>query len=140
MTASTLFIAPHVMPKGAGGGVDVVKDFAPIVKTASSPMVLIVNPQLGVKSVADLIAYVKRAPGLGYATSGNGSPMHIAGKLLKKAAGIDMAHIPYQGVMSADQDTISGQVKFAFSAYGGAALRNSASRVSELETDRRPCA
>lgn len=119
VVASTLFIAPHVMPKGAGGRVDVVKDFAPIVKTASSPMVLIVNPQFGAKSVADLIARAKRTPGLAYATSGNGSPMHIAGELFKRSAGIELTHVPYKGVMPAVQDTMSGQVNIAFSALGG---------------------
>lgn len=140
VVASTLFIAPHVMPKGAGGGLDVVKDFSPIVRTASSPMVLIVNPQLGVKSVAELIVQLKRSPGMGYATSGNGSPMHIAGELFKKAVGVDMAHIPYKGVMPAVQDTISGQVKIAFSAYGGIGQFIVAGRIVPLAVVGRPSA
>ena len=132
VVASTLFIAPHVMPKGAGGGVDVVKDFAPIIRTASSPLVLLVNPQLGVKSVAELVALAKRSPGLAYATSGNGSPMHIAGELFQKSTGVQLTHVPYKGVMPAVQDTMSGQVKVAFSALGGIGQFISAGRVNAL--------
>jgi len=129
---STLYIAPHVLPKGAGGGVDVVKDLVPVIRTASSPMVLIVNPQLGVKSVAELVAHAKAAPGLAYATSGNGSPMHIAGELFARASGVTLTHIPYKGVMPAVQDTMSGQVKVSFSALGGIVQFISAGRIVPL--------
>ncbi|UUX95453.1 tripartite tricarboxylate transporter substrate binding protein [Aquabacterium sp. J223] len=119
LVPSTLFIAPHVLPRGAPGGLDVVTDFAPIVKTASSPMLLLAHPSLGVKTVPELVAAVKRAPGLAYATSGNGSPMHIAGEVLQHSTGIELNHVPYKGVMPAVQDTVAGQVKLAISALGG---------------------
>ena len=119
VVASTLFIAPHVLPRGAGGGVDVIRDFTPIVKTASSPLLILVNPETGVKTPQELVAYLKRNPGAGYASSGNGSPMHIAGELFRKATGVEMTLIPYKGVMPAVADTVSGQVKIAFSALGG---------------------
>lgn len=119
VVASTLFIAPHVLPKGAGGGVDVIRDFTPIIKTASSPLLILANPETGIKTPQDLVAWFKRNPGAGYATSGNGSPMHIAGELFQKSAGVNMTHIPYKGVMPAVTDTVSGQVKVAFSALGG---------------------
>jgi len=53
---NTIAIAPHVLPKGAGGGVDVMKDLLPVIMPASTPMMLVVNPSLGVKSVAELVA------------------------------------------------------------------------------------
>lgn len=116
---STLFIAPHLMPKGAGGGLDVIRDLKPVLITASSPLLILANPELGVRTPQELVSYLKRHPGTGYATSGNGSPMHIAGELFRKAAGVDTTHIPYKGVMPAVTDTVSGQVKIAFSALGG---------------------
>ena len=82
---NTIAIAPHVLPKGAGGGVDVMKDLMPVILPASTPMMLVVNPSLGVKSVAELVALVKTRPGLPYASAGNGSPMHIAGELFRRA-------------------------------------------------------
>lgn len=129
---STLYIAPSVLPKGAGGGVDVVKDLTAIVKTASSPIVLLVNPQLGVKSVGELVRVAKASPGLAYATSGNGSPMHIAGELFAKSAGLSLTHIPYKGVMPAIQDTMAGQVKVSFSALGGTTQFIQAGRLVPL--------
>ncbi|VCU69646.1 Tripartite tricarboxylate transporter family receptor [Pigmentiphaga humi] len=119
LSASTLLGAPHVLPKGAGGGVDVVKDLSPVARTASSPLVILANPQLGVKTPADLVAYLKKHPGLPYASSGNGSPQHIAGQLFMKATDTEMTHVPYKGVMPAVVDTISGQIKLAFGALGG---------------------
>ncbi len=129
---STIYIAPHVLPKGAGGGVDVIKDFSPIIRTASSPIVLIVNQQLGVKSVSELVALAKSTPGLAYATSGNGSPMHIAGELFARAVGLNLTHIPYKGVMPAVQDTMAGQVKVAFLALGGIMQFIQAGRIVPL--------
>jgi len=116
---NTIAIAPHVLPKGAGGGVDVMKDLMPVILPASTPMMLVVNPSLGVKSVAELVALVKTRPGLPYASAGNGSPMHIAGELFRRAAGIDLSHIPYKGVAPSVADTLGGQVQLLFVAYGG---------------------
>lgn len=119
LAPSTLLGAPHVLPRGAGGGVDVLKDLTPVVRTASSPVIILANPQLGVKTPQELVAYLKRHPGLPYASSGNGSPQHIAGQLFMKATGTEMTHVPYKGVMPAVVDTISGQVKLAVGALGG---------------------
>lgn len=119
LAASTVLGAPHVLPKGAGGGVDMIKDLSPVVITASSPLVILANPGLGVKNVAELVAYAKAHPGLPYASSGNGSPQHVTGELFKKSAGVDMTHVPYKGVMPAVMDTLGGQIKVVFSALGG---------------------
>lgn len=119
LAPSTLLGVPHVMPKGAGSGVDVLRDLAPVVRTASSPVIILANPQLGVKTPQDLVAYLKKNPGLPYASSGNGSPQHIAGQLFMRATGTEMTHVPYKGVMPAVVDTLSGQIKLAIGALGG---------------------
>jgi tripartite-type tricarboxylate transporter receptor subunit TctC len=116
---NTIAIAPHLLAKGAGGGVDVMKDLVPVVMPAATPMMLVVNPQLGVNSVAELVALAKKKPGLPYASAGNGSPMHIAGELFRQAAGVDLQHIPFTGVAPSVTAALGGQVEVLFVAYGG---------------------
>ena len=116
---NTIVIAPHILAKGTGGGVDVLADLAPIVMPSATPMLLVVHPELNVKTVAELIALAKRSPGLAYATAGTGSPMHIGGELFKRAAGVDLLHIPYKGVAPSVAAALSGEVKILFTALGG---------------------
>jgi tripartite-type tricarboxylate transporter receptor subunit TctC len=94
---------------------DAVKDFAPITLVASVPNVLEVNPSLPVKSVQDLIAYAKANPGkLDFASSGNGTSIHLSGELFKAMIGINMLHIPYKGSAAAITDLIGGQANLMF--------------------------
>ena len=94
---------------------DHVKDFAPVILVAGVPNVLVVNPSLPVSSVQDLIAYAKANPGkLNFASSGNGTSIHLAGELFKVMAGVQMTHIPYKGSAPALQDLIGGQVQLMF--------------------------
>jgi tripartite-type tricarboxylate transporter receptor subunit TctC len=94
---------------------DTVKDFAPVILAASSPNLLVVNPQLPVKSVAELIALAKSKPGsLSYASTGNGSSNHISMELFKSLAGVDIVHIPYKGSAPAVTDLLGGQVMLMF--------------------------
>lgn len=116
---NTIAISPHILAKGAGGGVDVIKDLVPVIMPASTPMMLVVNPSLGVKNVAELVALAKRKPGLPYASAGNGSPMHIAGELFKKAASVDLQHVPFTGVAPSVTAALGGQVEVLFVAFGG---------------------
>jgi tripartite-type tricarboxylate transporter receptor subunit TctC len=77
---------------------DPIKDFAPISMVASVPYVLIVNPSVPAKNVADLVALAKAQPGkINYASAGNGSTHHFCGELLKTSAGINLIHVPYKG-------------------------------------------
>ena len=95
--------------------VDALKDFAPIGLVAETLDVLVVHPALGVRTVAELIARAKAAPGkLDYATAGPGSGPHLAGELFKQMSGIDIVAIPYKGTGPAMSDTSSGQVKIMF--------------------------
>jgi tripartite-type tricarboxylate transporter receptor subunit TctC len=116
---NTIAIAPHILAKGAGGGVDVMADLVPVIMPASTPMMLVVNPSLGVKSVQELAAAARKSPGLPYASAGNGSPMHIAGELFRKAAGVDMQHVPFTGVAPSVTAALGGQVQVLFVAMGG---------------------
>jgi tripartite-type tricarboxylate transporter receptor subunit TctC len=94
---------------------DTVKDFAPVILAASSPNLLVVNPLLPVKTVAELIALAKSKPGsLSYASTGNGSSNHISMELFKSLAGVDIVHIPYKGSAPAVTDLLGGQVMLMF--------------------------
>lgn len=120
LTPNTMAISPHVLPKGAGGGVDVQKDLAPIVAPATTPMALVAHPALGAANLRDLVAMAKRSPGLPYASAGNGSPMHFAGEMFKQSAGLDMTHVPYRGVAPSITGTLAGDTRVLFVGLGGA--------------------
>jgi tripartite-type tricarboxylate transporter receptor subunit TctC len=92
-----------------------MKDFAPVALVASVPIVLAVNPSVKAKSVAELIALAKAAPGtLNFGSSGYGSTNHLAGELFKTQAGINIVHVPYRGAAPAMNDLIAGQIPMMF--------------------------
>jgi tripartite-type tricarboxylate transporter receptor subunit TctC len=94
---------------------DSIKDFAPVSMIVSLNNVLVVNPSVPAKSVKDVIALAKAQPGkLTYASSGNGTSIHLSGELFKSMAGVDMLHIPYKGSAPAVTDLLGGQVNMMF--------------------------
>src|SRR5215213_4191222 len=94
---------------------DAVKDFAPISLLAFIPNVLVVNNDFPAKSVAELIDLLKANPGkYSYASSGNGTPLHLSGELFKSMAGVDMVHVPYKGAGPALVDVMGGHVPIMF--------------------------
>lgn len=94
---------------------DPVKDFAPITLIARVPNMLVVNPDVPAKNVADLIALMKASPAkYTFASSGNGTSQHLSGELFKTMAGVEMQHIPYKGSPPALQDVVGGQVTMTF--------------------------
>ncbi|QRM29229.1 tripartite tricarboxylate transporter substrate binding protein [Microvirga sp. VF16] len=96
-------------------GYDPVKDFAPLTLAGTVPNALIVHPSVPVKNVAELIAYAKKNPGkLNFASMGNGTTGHLCGEMFKKAAGVDILHVPYKGSAPALKDLLSGQVQLMF--------------------------
>lgn len=89
---------------------DPMNDFAPITQLTSSPLVLVASPATNASSVAELVAAAKAAPGkLNYASTGNGTAVHIAGEAFRKAAGIDVLHVPYKGGPQAINALLSGE-------------------------------
>jgi tripartite-type tricarboxylate transporter receptor subunit TctC len=96
---------------------DPVKDFTPITLAVGNVIVLAAHPSVPVTSVKELIDYAKKNPGrLSYASSGTGSPHHLAGELLRQLAGIDIVHVPYKGGGQAITDFVGGQVPLMFSS------------------------
>lgn len=95
---------------------DAVKDFAPISLIASSPIVLVVNASVPVKSVKELIALAKSSAGkMTFSSAGNGTAIHLAGELFKMAAGVDLVHIPYKGGGPSVVALAGGEVSVTFS-------------------------
>lgn len=94
---------------------DARKDFVPVALVASVPFVLVVNPSLPVRSVAELIKLAKDKPNwLSYGSGGPGSPPHIFAEMLKSMAGIEMVHVPYKGGGLALNDVVAGHIPLAF--------------------------
>lgn len=94
---------------------DPVTSFAPVSLLVVVPNVLVVNPDFPAKTTEELIALLKKDPGkYSYASSGNGTPLHLSGELFKSMADVDMQHIPYQGAGPALVDVLSGQVPIMF--------------------------
>jgi tripartite-type tricarboxylate transporter receptor subunit TctC len=112
---------------------DLVKDFAPISLMASTPFLLVVNPGMPVKTIADFVALAKGKPGdLRYGSGGSGSPPHLSAELFKHMAGIDVQHVPYKGVTPALTDTIAGQVHMTISVVPAALAHMRSGRVRAL--------
>jgi tripartite-type tricarboxylate transporter receptor subunit TctC len=92
-----------------------IRDFVPVATIAEIPLIMVVSPSLPTNSVTEFIAYAKSTSGnINMASFGTGSSSHLAGELLKFAAGIDMTHIPYRGSAPALTDLISDRVQVMF--------------------------
>lgn len=110
-TVASHAVAPLMM---AGVKYDPVKDFTPITILASAPGVLVVHPSVPVSNVKEFVEYVKKNPGLDYASAGVGTTTHLSGEALRLAADINMSHIPYKDVGQAINDLLGGTVKAMF--------------------------
>ncbi len=116
---------------------DASRDFAPITQMVRVPNVLVMNAdtaqRLNIHTLADLVAYAKANPGrLNFGSGGNGSAGHLAGEMVKKAAGIFAVHIPYNGGNPAQLALLSGQVDFNFDNLATAAANIKAGRLKAL--------
>jgi tripartite-type tricarboxylate transporter receptor subunit TctC len=111
-SGTTFTINPFVY---TSQGFDPAKDIAPIIKFGSVPNVLVVNPSMPVRTLAEFTTYVKSKQGeLNYASAGNGSSMHLAAELYQKMTGTKMQHIPYVSPGLATQDTLANRTQLIF--------------------------
>ncbi len=94
---------------------DMVKDFTPVAHVASAPNLLVVTNELPVKTVPELIAYMKANPNkLSFGSPGIGSSVHVSGELFKSMTGTSMTHVPYKGRQFAIPDLVGGQIQLMF--------------------------
>jgi len=112
-----------------------MKDFIGVAPVNYSDLVLVIHPKVGINSLAELIKRAREQPGrLNYASSGPGTPYHMAGELLKSMAKIDMVHIPYKGSSGARTDVLGGQVEMMFDAVTTMAEQAKSGKVKALAT------
>ena len=112
-----------------------MRDFVPVAPVNYSDLVLVVNPKVPVKTLADLIALAKKEPGkLNFASSGPGTPYHMAGELFNAMAHVNIVHVPYKGSSGARTGVIGGQVEMMFDAVTVMNEQVKAGRVRALAT------
>jgi tripartite-type tricarboxylate transporter receptor subunit TctC len=122
---------------------DPEKDFVPITRIASVPIVLVVNPGTPARTVEELVALAKAKPGvLTFGSSGNGTTNHLSAELLKFTAGIDIIHVPYRGEAPAMNDLIAGQIPAMFQNLPAAVqhIEGGALRALAVTTSNRSAA
>src|SRR3954454_21962097 len=94
-----------------------MRDFVAVAPGNSSDLVMVTPPSVAANTLSEFIALAKSKPGaLNYASSGPGTPYHMAGELFKAMAGVDLVHIPYKGSSGARTDILGGQVQMMFDA------------------------
>ena len=136
-TSSTHAIAPHLMPRLP---YDAVKDFTPVAHLADAASALLPTPSLPVKTMAELLDYAKKCPGqLNYASSGNGTIVHLTTEAFKVQAGIFMTHVPCKGTVLAIPDGIAGSVQVLIDAFpsGMPHVKNGRLRALAVTGDKR---
>jgi tripartite-type tricarboxylate transporter receptor subunit TctC len=124
-------------------GYDIERDFVPVIEVSSVPQLVVVTPTLPVKTLKELIALAKSRPGqVTYASSGEGSPEHIAGELFKSMAGVDLVHVPYKGGGPAAIAIIGGETAVGFNTAPVAIphVKSGRLKVLALTEDKRNAA
>jgi tripartite-type tricarboxylate transporter receptor subunit TctC len=112
-----------------------MRDFAPIAPISYSDLVLVTKPGLPFNTLGDLIKAAKARPGgMSYASSGPGTPYHMAGELFKAMAGVSIVHIPYRGSAGARSDVIGGQLEMMFDAIPTMSEQIKAGKVKAIAT------
>jgi tripartite-type tricarboxylate transporter receptor subunit TctC len=113
-------------------------DLAPITKVSSSPLLIVVNPALGINSVRDLVAAAKKEPGkLNYATSGVGSAPHFGAAHFSQVAGVQMVHVPFKGGSPAITSVVAGDTQLSFATPPSVLGMVKASRLKALAVTSR---
>ncbi len=112
-----------------------LRDFAPIAPVNYSDLLLVVHPSVPAKTLKELLDLAKAKPGaMNYASSGPGTPYHMAGELFKAMAGVDIVHVPYKGSSGARTDIVGGQVQMMFDAITTMAQQARAGKVRAIAT------
>jgi tripartite-type tricarboxylate transporter receptor subunit TctC len=129
-SSTELVVNPHLYPKLT---YNTLRDFVPVALIASTPLLVVVHPSVPAKTVKELVALAKTRPGeLNYASSGNGATTHLAAEMLKRAAGIDVLHVPHTGSAPAVTSVMSGQTHLSVQAVPAVLSQVQAGRLRGL--------
>ena len=140
VNASLQVILPHMKPQMP---YDTLRDFLPVTNIARVPLILVVDPRLPVRSVPELIAWLKAEGGkVAYGSSGIGAAPHLAGELFKQLTGTEMTHVPYRGSGPALQDLMAGNIQLMFDSMpsSAGAVREGQLRALAVSTATRVAA
>lgn len=130
MLTSQLFVATSVYPDLK---FNLDKDFVSIALIGMVPFVQLVNPQVGAKSLPELIALAKKSPGkLRYGSAGAGASEHLSGVMFTRLTGTEMLHVPYKGIPQAIADTLSNEVQLTYAVYPAARPHVDSGRLRAL--------
>ncbi|SAI14063.1 putattive exported protein [Bordetella ansorpii] len=130
-TVSSHGINPALYKKSLG--YDPVGGFTPVGMVASIPLVLVASPKIEVRSVQELVALARSQPGaLNYSSSGNGSPVHLAGAMFAQQAHLDLVHVPYRGGALANTAVMTGEAQLSFATLPGAMSQVKANNLRAL--------
>jgi tripartite-type tricarboxylate transporter receptor subunit TctC len=126
----TIAVNPHIYARIP---YDPMKDFVPVTRLGVGSLVLVVNPNLPVKSVSELVALARRKQGqLSFGSPGVGTPPHLAGELFKREAGVQAVHVPYKGGGAAASDLIGGHIDYSIEGLSVMLPHIQAGRVRAL--------
>jgi len=132
MMSNTHTVNESLVPKKP---FDLMRDFVPVAPVNYSDLVMVVHPSVPAHTLKEFIALAKAKPGqLNYASSGTGTPYHMAGELFKHMAGVNIVHVPYKGSSGARIDVMGGQVQMMFDAITTMAPAVQAGKVRALGT------
>ncbi len=135
MMSNTHTVNESLIPKKP---FQLLRDFIPVAPVNYSDLVMVVHPSVPAKSLKEFLDLVREKPGkLNYASSGPGTPYHMAGELFKALAGVDIVHVPYKGSSGARTDVMGGQVQMMFDAITTMAPHARAGTVRALATTGR---
>ena len=129
-SSTELAVNPHLYPKLS---YNTTRDFVPVALIASTPLIVVVHPSLPARSIQELVALAKARPGeLNYASSGNGATTHLAAEMFKRAAGIDLLHVPHTGSAPAVTSLMGGQTHMSVQAVPAVLSQARAGRLRAL--------
>lgn len=117
-TPNPFTTASLVMKLSGAASYDVLGGYEAVIHTAIQPLVLVCSPRLGVRTLPQLVARARAGATVSYASPGAGSPMHILGEWLNRAAGVKFSHVPYRGVGPSVTDVVAGHVDTAWVTFG----------------------
>lgn len=126
---SDVYMAPILTPKAGGANFDIIKDFSPILTAGTAPVLIVASPSINVKTPQELVAYLKKSGATSYGTPGTGSPMNIAGEMLKRSSSTQLNHVPYRGVLPAVNAVLAGELPISIVALAGAAPHIAAGKL-----------
>lgn len=126
---SDVYMAPILTPMAGGAKFDVIKDFTPILTAGTAPLLIVASPSINVKTPQELVAFLKKNGPTSYGSPGTGSPMNIAGEMLKRSSGTQLNHVPYRGVLPAVNAVLAGELPLSIVALAGAAPHIAAGKL-----------